>query len=95
MAVDVDLYCAQLDRMFVKLQKKYPSLLNRKRIFLQQDNAKPHTAKKTFEKIKELDSVELLPHSAYSPDLAPLDYHLFRAMAHFLKGRTFSNVDEV
>jgi len=51
--------------------------------------------KKTFEKIKELDSVELLMHPAYSSDLAPLDYHLFRAMAHFLKGHTFSNADKV
>ena len=53
-AVDADLYCDQLDRMFVKLQQKYPSLFNRKRILLQKDNAKQHTAKKTVEKIKEL-----------------------------------------
>jgi len=49
-AVDADLYCAQLDRMFVKLLQKYPSLFNRKRILLQQDDAKPHTAKKTVKK---------------------------------------------
>jgi len=52
--VDVDLYCVQLDRMFVKLQQKYPSLFNRKRALLQQDNAKPHTAKKTVEKSNNL-----------------------------------------
>ena len=85
MAVEADLYCAQLDRMFVKLQQKYPSLFNRKRVLMQQDNAKPHTAKKTVEKIKELDSVELLPNPVYSPDLALSYYHFFRSMTQFLQ----------
>jgi histone-lysine N-methyltransferase SETMAR len=93
--VDADLYCAQLDRMFAKLQQKYPSLVNRKGVLLQQDNAKPHTAKKTVSKIEDTEYVELLPHPAYSPDLAPSDYYLFRAMAHFLTGRTFNNVEQV
>lgn len=94
-AIDADLYCSQLDRMYTKLKQKYPALVNRKRILLQHDNAKPHTARKTMDKIKELDAFQLLPHPAYSPDLAPSDYHLFRSMAHFLRGRCFNNLDEV
>ena len=94
-ALDTDLCCAKLNQMFVKLHQKNPSLFNRKHVLLQQYNAKPHTTKKTVEKIKELDSVELLPDPAYSPDLSPSDYHLFQAIAHFLTGRTFNNVDEV
>lgn len=93
--IDADLYCVQLDRMYMKLKEKYPALVNRKRILLQHDNAKPHTARKTKEKINELDAFELLPHPAYSPDLAPSDYHLFRSMAHFLRGRRFNNLDDV
>lgn len=93
--LDADLYCAQLDRMYAKMQQKYPSLVNRKRVLLQQDNAKPHTAKKTLEKIEKMESIQILPHPAYSPDLAPSDYYLFRAMAHFLKGRTFNDLEEV
>ena len=93
--IDADLYCAQLDRMYAALGEKYPALINRKRVLLQQDNAKPHTARKTKEKIKNLEAIELLPHPAYSPDLAPSDYHLFRSMAHFLHGRSFNNVAEV
>ena len=46
-------------------------------------------------KIQELGEIELLPHPAYSPDLAPSDYHLFRFMAHFLRGRNFENIEAV
>jgi [histone H3]-lysine36 N-dimethyltransferase SETMAR len=93
--IDADLYCTQLGRMYAALSEKYPALVNRKRVLLQQDNAKPHTSRQTKEKIAELDGIELLPHPAYSPDLAPSDYHLFRSMAHFLRGRSFNNLDDV
>jgi len=43
-------------------------------------------------KIKQLDSIELLPHPPCSVDLAPSDYYLFRSMAHFLRGRYFKDV---
>ena len=94
-AIDAELYSTQLERMHTALAKKYPALVNRKRVLLQQDNASPHTARRTKEKIRELESIELLPHPAYSPDLAPSDFHLFRSMAHFLRGRSFGNLDEV
>jgi hypothetical protein len=48
-----------------------------------------------FEKKCEELKLELLPHPAYSPDLAPSDYYLFRSMAHFLKERRFENVDDI
>jgi histone-lysine N-methyltransferase SETMAR len=47
-------------------------------------------AKKTFQKIEELEGTELLPHPAFSPDLEPSDYHLFRSMAQFLRGKSFN-----
>ena len=67
-AINAELYCQQLDRVYEKLKEKYPALINRKRALLQQDNAKPHTAKKTTGRFQELDGVEILPHPAYSPD---------------------------
>lgn len=94
-AINADLYSEQLDRMHAALVLRYPALVNRKRVILQQDNASPHTANTTKEKIRELNSIELLPHPAYSPDLAPSDFHLFRSMAHFLRGRSFANLEEV
>lgn len=95
LAINAELYSQQLERMYAALGERYPALVNRKRVLLQQDNARPHTAHITQEKIEELEGIELLPHPAYSPDLAPSDYHLFRSMAHFLRGRRFDNDQQV
>jgi histone-lysine N-methyltransferase SETMAR len=90
-----ELSSAQLDRMYAELSRKYPALVNRRQVLLQQDNASPHTARKTKERLRELDATELLPRSAYSPDLAPSDFHLFRAMTRFLRGRSFKTIEDV
>ena len=34
-------------------------------------------------------------HPAYSSDLSPSDYHLFRSTGHFIAGNSFRNVQEV
>ena len=36
---------------------------------------------------------KILPHPPYSPDITPSDYHLFRALQHFLVGKKFENID--
>jgi histone-lysine N-methyltransferase SETMAR len=38
---------------------------------------------------------EVLEHPAYSPDLAPCDYHLFGPLKDALRGRRFSTDKEV
>lgn len=45
-------------------------------------------------KFKELN-YDLLPHPAYSPDLAPSDFHLFPKLKNFLGGQRFENNSEV
>jgi len=52
-------------------------------VILLHDNAPPHTAKLVKETI-EAFGWEILSHAAYSPDLAPSDYHLFASMGHTL-----------
>ena len=45
-----------------------------------------HTAKLIRDTLEAL-SWEVLPHAAYSPDLALSDYHLFASMGHALEHR--------
>jgi hypothetical protein len=69
--ISAEVYSQQLEKMYTVLLEKYPALVNRKHTLLQQDNARPHTAKKTLQKIEELEAIELLPHPAFSPDREP------------------------
>jgi [histone H3]-lysine36 N-dimethyltransferase SETMAR len=68
-----------LERLNEALIQKRPALINRKRVILQHDNARPHSSKKTQQKIKNL-GWEVLPYPPYSPYIAPFDYHLFRSL---------------
>jgi histone-lysine N-methyltransferase SETMAR len=52
-------------------------------------------AKKTLEKIEELEGIELLPHPTFSPDFEPSDYYMFRSMAQSLRGKKFQSVADV
>ena len=69
--VDADLYSQQLERVHEIFRRRYPALANRNRVLLQQDNARPHTVRKTTTEIQELGGFEPLPHPKYKPDLAP------------------------
>lgn len=91
--VNAQLYCDQITRLNEKITEKLPALANRKGVILQHDNAKPHVAKRTQEKIKQL-KWEVLPHPPYSPDVAPSDYHLFRSMQHYLVDKRFSSLED-
>ena len=59
-----------------------------KEILLSHDNAPPptHTAAHTLENLKQLKR-EAMEHPAYSPDLAPSDFHLFEPLKNALRGR--------
>ena len=89
-AIDASLYAEQLERVHDALSTK-----NRGKVLLQHDNAPAHTSRKVKQKLQELPGIEVFPHPAYSPDLAPSDFHLFRSLAHFLRGRKFSDEEEV
>ena len=57
-----------------------------KGILLQQDNARVHTCKIAMDAV-ERNGYELIPHPAYSPDLAPSDYFLFPNLKKDIRGR--------
>jgi histone-lysine N-methyltransferase SETMAR len=93
--INAEGYSQQLVKMYTVVFERNPALVNRQRVLLHQDNARPHTAKKTLQKIEELEDIELLPHPGFSPDLEPSDYYLFRSMAQFLRGKKFQSVPNV
>ena len=69
-------------------------MLNRKDTILHHDNARPHAALGTCQKIAEV-GWEILSHPPYSPDIAPSDYHLFLSLQNLLTGKKFKNEEDV
>lgn len=87
-------YCQQIDEMHQKLRRMCPRLVNMKGPILLHDNAKPHIAVATLQKLNQL-GYETLPHPAYSPDLSPTDYHFFKHLDTFLNDKCFQKQDDV
>ena len=52
------------------------------------ENARPHVAQVVKAALQELEW-EVLQHSPYSPDLASMDYYLFRSLSNHVRGVTF------
>ncbi|GAB1869951.1 Transposase [Camponotus japonicus] len=92
--INSDVYIEQLTKLNNAIQEKRPELTNRKGVVFHHDNARPHTSLATRLKLREL-GWEILIHPPYSPDLAPSDYHLFRALQNFLNDKNFNNDDDV
>lgn len=90
--VTAQYYTELLDRLRIEIRAKRRGKLT-KGIILLHDNARPHTARLTNQKINEL-GWEILDHPPYSPDLAPSDFFLFKNLKNFLRGE-FYNEKEV
>lgn len=63
-------------------------------VLLLQDNAPPHMSQVAMAAC-EACSFQTLPHPAYSPDLAPSDFHLFRFLKNHIRGTHFDTDDDV
>jgi histone-lysine N-methyltransferase SETMAR len=75
------------------IHRKRPGQLARGKV-LHHDNARPHTARATQERIQELHW-ELLERPPYSPDLAPSDFQLFVLPKDHLGGKHFTDDKKV
>ncbi|GFU89071.1 histone-lysine N-methyltransferase SETMAR [Trichonephila clavipes] len=84
--IKADLYCNQLDKLNAAIKEKRPPLASRKGIVFHHDNARPHTAMVTQQKLNAL-GWEVLGHPPYKPDIAPSDYYLFRFSAKLSNGK--------
>jgi histone-lysine N-methyltransferase SETMAR len=92
--IDAKKYCAQLENLKRAVAEKRPELANRKGVVFHHDNAKPHTALVTKQKLKSF-GWEVMQHPPYSPDIAPSDYHLFRSLQNNLDGQHFESMDDI
>ena len=65
-----------------------------KGVLLQQDNARVPTCKVAMDAV-ERNGYELIPNTAYSPDLAPNDFFLFPNFKKDIRGLHFPSDEEV
>ena len=85
--ITVAYYANLLDQLRTVIREKRRGKLS-KGILLQQDNARVHTCKIAMDAVEQ-NEYELIPHPAYSPDLAPSDYFLFTNLKKDIRGRHF------
>ena len=92
--VNAHRYYQQLIKLHRALREKRPHYRKRhdKLIFLH--NAPSHTSTIVQNYLETLNW-KVLSHPAYSPDLAPSDYHLFSSMGHALAERHFDSYEDV
>ena len=86
-------YANLLDQLRTAIREKRRGKLS-KGVFLQQDNARVHTCKVAMDAV-EWNGYELIPHPAYSPDLAPSDFLLFPNLKKDICGLHFRSDEEV
>lgn len=88
-----DYYKQQITKCRQAIKDNRRGMLTRGVLF-HQDNAPAHTSCVAMAEIQRC-GFELLPHPAYSPDLAPSDFHLFPNLKKYLRGVRYSSDDEV
>ncbi|XP_035742750.1 histone-lysine N-methyltransferase SETMAR-like [Vespa mandarinia] len=94
MTITAEKYCQYIEEMHEKLKIIRPSLVNRHGPILLHDNARSQTSYKTIAKFNEL-KYEIFQHPPYSPDLSPIDFHLFKHLELFLRAKQYENEDSV
>ena len=80
-SITSNVYCEYLDNLATSIRQKRRRPCSDH--FFIHDNARPHTARQTVDKLNEL-GFDVLPHPPYSLDLNPSDYYLFHPMKNAL-----------
>ena len=86
-------YANLLDQLRTAIREKRRGKLF-KGVLLQQDNARVPTCKVAID-VVERNGYKLIPHPAYSPDLAPSNFFLFPNLKKDIRGLHFQSDEEV
>ena len=86
-------YANFLDQLRTAIREKLRGKLS-KGVLPQQENARVRTCKVAMDAV-ERNGYELIPHPAYSPDLAPSDFFLFPNLKKDIRGLHFLSDEEV
>jgi len=92
--VNQQFYLKVLKRLCDSVRKKRPEMWSSGDLFLHHDNAPAHTAL-SVQQFLAINNMTVIPHTPYSPDLAPCDFFLFPRMKGQMKGKCFADVSEV
>ncbi|GBN61392.1 hypothetical protein AVEN_227055-1 [Araneus ventricosus] len=85
--INANRYCETLRKLRRAIQNRRQGMLTGG-IMLLNDNARPHTAAATQELLNQF-GWEIFDRPPYSPDLAPINFHLFLKLKEFLGGIRF------
>jgi len=90
-----DRYQQQLTNLSDALEEKRTfTSQGRRKVILLHNNSRPHVMKTTQGHIFAL-GWKLLPHAAYSPDMAPSDCYLIRSLQHHMVDTYFVRFEEI
>jgi len=87
-------YQEDLARLSGVVHRKKPELWNNQTWMLHQDNAPAHASLLICSYLAKRQT-SVVPHSPYSPDIAPADFFLFPKLKPNLKERRFQTIEEI
>ena len=88
-SITADIYCNQIADMHTCLKERRPALVNRRGPILFHDNARPHVARMTLQKLTDM-GYETLPHSPYSQIFHLLIIIFLSTLSTFFNGTIFA-----
>ena len=94
MKVNADFYYDLLRRLRENVRHKRPQKWQNQKLIIHHDNALAHRSFKVLQFLAK-NSMTVVPHPPYSPDLAPCDFFLFPKLKLQMKGRRFDTIEEI
>ena len=86
-------YCSQWAQLKAANRWKSPGITQKKMYNLPSGYHQIHISLMTRQKLLQL-GWEVLIHLLYSPDVAPLDFHLFQSLQYYFNGKNFNSLKD-